>query len=56
LLDGYVPTMQDGDVMGHECMGEVVEVGPGVDSHRAAAGSAHNGTQCACLLYPSVGL
>ena len=28
LLDGYVPTMQDGDVMGHEFMGEVVEVGP----------------------------
>ena len=31
LLDGYVPTMQNGDVMGHEFMGEVVEVGPGVD-------------------------
>jgi len=30
LLDGYVPTMQDGDVMGHEFMGEVVELGPGV--------------------------
>ena len=28
LLDGYVPTMQDGDIMGHEFMGEVVEVGP----------------------------
>jgi threonine dehydrogenase-like Zn-dependent dehydrogenase len=31
LLDGYVPTMQKGDVMGHEFMGEVVEVGKGVD-------------------------
>src|SRR5205823_2888543 len=31
LVDGYVPTTQDGDVMGHEFMGEVVEVGPGVD-------------------------
>jgi threonine dehydrogenase-like Zn-dependent dehydrogenase len=31
LLDGYVPTMQEGDVLGHEFMGEVVEVGPGVD-------------------------
>ncbi|GAA4681714.1 zinc-dependent alcohol dehydrogenase [Pseudonocardia yuanmonensis] len=30
LVDGYVPTMQDGDVLGHEFMGEVVEVGPGV--------------------------
>jgi threonine dehydrogenase-like Zn-dependent dehydrogenase len=29
LLDGYVPTMQAGDILGHEFMGEVVEVGPG---------------------------
>ncbi|TGE08442.1 zinc-dependent alcohol dehydrogenase [Hymenobacter fodinae] len=28
LLDGYVPTMREGDVIGHEFMGEVVEVGP----------------------------
>jgi NADPH:quinone reductase-like Zn-dependent oxidoreductase len=27
LLDGYVPTMEKGDVLGHEFMGEVVEVG-----------------------------
>src|SRR6476659_4336364 len=27
LLDGYSPTMQAGDIMGHEFMGEVVEVG-----------------------------
>ncbi|MDB5798944.1 MAG: glutathione-dependent formaldehyde dehydrogenase [Paucimonas sp.] len=27
LLDGYVPTMEKGDIMGHEFMGEVVEVG-----------------------------
>src|SRR5919199_6001612 len=27
LYDGYVPTMQKGDIMGHEFMGEVVEVG-----------------------------
>jgi threonine dehydrogenase-like Zn-dependent dehydrogenase len=27
LLDGYVPTMQAGDILGHEFMGEVVEVG-----------------------------
>ena len=30
LLDGYVPTMQNGDVLGHEFMGEVVEVGSDV--------------------------
>jgi threonine dehydrogenase-like Zn-dependent dehydrogenase len=30
LYDGYVPTMYRGDIMGHEFMGEVVEVGPGV--------------------------
>jgi threonine dehydrogenase-like Zn-dependent dehydrogenase len=30
LYDGYVPTMQHGDILGHEFMGEVVEVGRGV--------------------------
>lgn len=30
LLDGYVPTMEDGDILGHEFMGEVVDVGAGV--------------------------
>jgi threonine dehydrogenase-like Zn-dependent dehydrogenase len=38
LLDGYVPTMQKGDVMGHEPMGEVVEVGPGVDAAKLRVG------------------
>src|SRR6266545_4619744 len=27
LYDGYIPTMQAGDILGHEFMGEVVEVG-----------------------------
>ena len=27
LYDGYVPTMQPGDILGHEFMGEVVETG-----------------------------
>ena len=27
IYDGYVPMMEDGDVLGHEPMGEVVEVG-----------------------------
>ncbi|MEN3359255.1 MAG: hypothetical protein V7637_3237, partial [Mycobacteriales bacterium] len=38
LLDGYVPTMQDGDVLGHEFMGEVLEVGSGVDPARLRPG------------------
>ncbi len=32
LLGGYVPTMQAGDIIGHEFLGEVVEVGGGVQS------------------------
>ena len=27
LYDGYIPTLQKGDILGHEFMGEVVEVG-----------------------------
>lgn len=30
LYDGYMPTMEKGDILGHEPMGEVVEVGSGV--------------------------
>lgn len=30
LYNGYVPTMKEYDIMGHEFMGEVVEVGPDV--------------------------
>jgi threonine dehydrogenase-like Zn-dependent dehydrogenase len=29
IFGGYIPTMQKGDVLGHEFMGEVVEVGSG---------------------------
>jgi threonine dehydrogenase-like Zn-dependent dehydrogenase len=32
LYDGYVPTMREGDVLGHEPMGEVVEVGEQVET------------------------
>ena len=35
LLGGYIPTMREGDVIGHEYMGEVVEVGPEADGLRA---------------------
>lgn len=32
LYDGYIPTMEKGDIMGHEFMGEIVEVGKGVSN------------------------
>ena len=38
LVDGYVPTMEKGDVLGHEFMGEVVEVGPSVSPDRLKTG------------------
>jgi threonine dehydrogenase-like Zn-dependent dehydrogenase len=34
LYDGFVPTMKKGDILGHEFMGEVVEVGPDVTNLR----------------------
>jgi threonine dehydrogenase-like Zn-dependent dehydrogenase len=34
LYDGYIPTMEKGDILGHEFMGEVVEVGAGVTNLR----------------------
>ena len=36
LYDGYIPTMESGDILGHEFMGEVVEVGSEV--HNLAVG------------------
>jgi threonine dehydrogenase-like Zn-dependent dehydrogenase len=30
LYDGYIPTMKKGDILGHEFMGEVMELGDGV--------------------------
>jgi threonine dehydrogenase-like Zn-dependent dehydrogenase len=32
LYNGFVPTMKRGDILGHEFMGEVVEVGKGVNN------------------------
>jgi threonine dehydrogenase-like Zn-dependent dehydrogenase len=34
LYNGYIPTMQKGDILGHEFMGEVVEVGSAVRNLR----------------------
>lgn len=33
LYDGFIPTMESGDILGHEFMGEVVEVGKGVGNN-----------------------
>jgi threonine dehydrogenase-like Zn-dependent dehydrogenase len=35
LYDGFVPTMEKGDILGHEFMGEVVEVGKAVKNLKA---------------------
>src|SRR6478736_4805607 len=35
LYNGFIPSMECGDVLGHEFMGEVMEVGPGVTNLRA---------------------
>lgn len=32
LFDGYIPTMKKGDILGHEFMGEVMEVGREIDN------------------------
>jgi len=34
LFNGFIPTLESGDVLGHEFMGEVVEVGPDVKNLR----------------------
>ena len=34
LMDGFIPTMRKGDILGHEFMGEVVETGRGVSNLR----------------------
>ena len=38
LYNGYMPTMEQGDIMGHEFMGEVMEVGAGVDRDKLKVG------------------
>jgi len=32
LYNGYIPSMAQGDILGHEFMGEVIELGPGVSN------------------------
>src|SRR4051794_3507396 len=38
LYDGYIPTMQRGDILGHEFMGIVEETGPGVSADKLKPG------------------
>lgn len=38
LVDGFIPFMKPGDILGHEPMGEVVEVGLGVDQSKVKVG------------------
>lgn len=38
MYDGYIPTMEQGDIVGHEFMGEVVETGPGIDRGKLKVG------------------
>ena len=38
LYNGFVPTLEQGDILGHEFMGEVVEVGPMVDKDKLKVG------------------
>jgi threonine dehydrogenase-like Zn-dependent dehydrogenase len=38
LYDGYIPTMEQGDILGHEFMGEVVEVGSGIKAEKLKVG------------------
>ncbi|MDT5293942.1 MAG: hypothetical protein QOJ76_822, partial [Acidobacteriota bacterium] len=34
LYNGFMPTMEKGDILGHEFMGELVEVGPDVKNRK----------------------
>jgi len=38
LYDGLIPTLEQGDILGHEFMGEVVEVGPAVNKNKLNVG------------------
>ncbi len=38
LYNGYIPTMEQGDILGHEFMGEVVEVGPAIKPDKLKVG------------------
>jgi threonine dehydrogenase-like Zn-dependent dehydrogenase len=41
LYDGFMPTMEEGDVLGHKSMGKVVEVGRDVKKLKKGDRTAH---------------
>lgn len=40
LYNGFIPTMEQGDILGHEFMGEVVEVGSGIEPDKLKVGDS----------------
>src|SRR5690349_14473554 len=44
LFHNFIPAMLPGDIMGHEMMGEVVEVGKGVNGHGNGTGTGRRGS------------
>ena len=50
LYDHYIPSMQSGDILGHEFMGEVVEVGAKVDTEKGAARRRSRSTSPAAVV------
>ena len=34
MYDGFIPTMEAGDILGHEFMGEIIALGPGVTNRK----------------------
>jgi threonine dehydrogenase-like Zn-dependent dehydrogenase len=38
LYNGFMPTLEQGDILGHEFMGEVVEVGPAINRDKLKVG------------------
>src|SRR5580765_89741 len=38
IYDGFIPTMKKGDILGHEFMGDVVELGSGVSKDKVKVG------------------
>jgi D-arabinose 1-dehydrogenase-like Zn-dependent alcohol dehydrogenase len=47
LMDGLMPTMKSGDILGHEFMGEVIETGSAHNSLGRAIGSSSPSTSIA---------
>ena len=42
LYNGLMPTIEQGDIMGHEFMGEIVEIGAGVDCPQQHPSELHS--------------